>query len=78
MSKYRGRGRGYEGLLCYARRWMGGWDFVVLCSGGIEDSRRRSTMDRDAVSCHDCLDVMAQEDADMKAYRAQTGGVSTY
>lgn len=57
---------------------MGGWDFVVLCSGGIEDSRRRSTMDRDAVSCHDCLDVMAQEDADMKAYRAQTGGVSTY
>ena len=78
MNTYRGRGRGYTDKLCYARRWMQSWDFVVLCSMGIEDSRRRSTTNRDAVTCPDCLGLLEREDSDLSAYRARTGGVSSY
>ena len=67
---YRGYGRGYTDKLCFARRWMQSWDFVVLCSDGILDSRRRSTTDKNAVSCHDCLDLLVAEDADRRDYLA--------
>ena len=55
VGKSRGYGRGYENALCFFHYPNGADTFVVLCSGGIQDSRRRVTPIGGLTTCPDCL-----------------------